>query len=608
MRDTIKPKQMESLEGFLRRLAEAELWADVSEYLGGIGARYGRRLIENAAEIEKQLDLPAGLLNGILPSSHPPEPRLNWRFERHHSAPVCPDCITAGRPHHQAWRHVFVTCCVEHELTLIDACPMCLERLQPGSGGYDSCACGCPLDHLDRKPAQDWELAISALISGLMHPARANLPPSLGFRTPSDIGSFLHFLIGSQSTPVTGKTGKIPFPKSVKESRDYLKPAQALLCTWPEGFTNDVTDRLHRGDTSLSSAPARFGKWYQSLMQFPDAAYLDFRKVLEEVVTNQFDGTYVGGAAQHEANREWVSAAEAARTIGIRPDRVVDAVAQGVLDGQLYCRGFGHRQTAIRRSSMEEIARNRERFYDKSKACDFLGVARKQFELLMSAGFLAVSIPKNRPPFVDGQIDSHTLKRLVDRIADSAVQTSNETVAFRELNLRFTTDLSGMAEVLRQIGCGALNPTIASTSGKLADFCFDREAVKKILIDTRRGPGLTTQEVAKLTGWKEQCVAHWCNVGLLEHETFNHSRGIGRSIRQDALLGFQSAYITTSTLAKRSGTSPRKLLQMLAEHGISTVGAFQEGAAWRGHLVPVGALGKLVISQTVDTASEAGSA
>ena len=44
---------MESLEGFLRRLAEAELWADVSEYLGGIGARYGRSLIENAAEIEK---------------------------------------------------------------------------------------------------------------------------------------------------------------------------------------------------------------------------------------------------------------------------------------------------------------------------------------------------------------------------------------------------------------------------------------------------------------------------------------------------------------------------------------------------------------------------
>lgn len=244
-------------------------------------------------------------------------------------------------------------------------------------------------------------------------------------------------------------------------------------------------------------------------MQLSDAAYLDFRKVLEEVVIDQFDGTYVGGAAQHEADREWVSVTEAARTIGIRSDRIVDAVAQGVLDGRLYCRGFGHQQTAIRRSSMEEIMRNRERFCDKSKASGSLGIGRKQFELLMSAGFLAGSIPTNRPSFVDGHIDSHALNRLIGGIADRPVQRPNETVAFHELNLRFTTDLSGIAEVLRQIGCRDLQPTIDSTSGKLADFCFDREAVQEPLIDTRRGPGLTRRSVAKLTGWKEQCVAHY---------------------------------------------------------------------------------------------------
>tara|TARA_R110002020_G_C16320147_1_gene774727 strand:- start:11991 stop:13805 length:1815 start_codon:yes stop_codon:yes gene_type:complete len=591
----IKPAPMESLDGFLRRLAEAELWSDVSDLLGGIGARYGRGLIEGAADIEAQLDLERGTLRDIIPSADPPEPRLNWRFERHHSAPVCPECISAGRPHHQAWRHVFVTCCVEHELTLVDSCPMCLEHFQPGRGGYDSCSCGCPLDRLDRRSATDRELAIAALVGGLMHPARAHLPPSLSFRTPSDIGGFLHFLISSQANTVTGKHGKLPFPRTIKESRHYLEPAQALLCAWPEAFAENVKARLDLGDITSSSAPARLGKWYQRLKQFSDTSYLDFHNVLQEVVLRHFDGTYVGGATKRGVERDWISAAEAARIIGIRPDRIVDAVAKGVLDGQQYHRGFDHRQTMIKRSEMQDILHNRSQFYDKSTTRDFLGVSRKQLEILIGAGFLGDCTPSKQPHFVEGNFDADVLALMVEVIAGNAAGTSKTVVAFRELNMRFTTDLEGMTEVLRLIRSGLLRPLLGSTSGKLADFHFDRDAVQQVLQDIRRGPGLTAQEVSKLTGWKEQCIAHWCDLGLLEHEKFDHGRGVGRVIRQDALVKFQSAYITTSALAKESSTSPRKLLQALAKRGISTVGALKEGNAWRGHLVSTGALGKLVI-------------
>jgi hypothetical protein len=455
---------------------------------------------------------------------------------------------------------------------------------------------------LKRRPATEWELAISALIGGVMHPARASLPPSLGFRTPADIGSFLHFLISSKSTPTTGKTGKMPFPKSVAESREYLMPARTLLCAWPDGFTDEVADRLHRGEPSSSSAPGRLGKWYQNLMQFSDAAYLDFRKVLEKVVVSQFDGVYVGGTSSHHADREWISAAEAARIIGIRPERIVKAVADGALEGNQYCRGFGHRQTAIKRSSVKVILLDREQFWDKSKAREMLGVSRKQFETLVRGGFLSGSLPAQRPLFADGTVDSHTLKQLVGAIAGNAVEGGNETIEFRDLNLRFTTDLAGLTEVLRKIACGELRPGKGSTSSRLADFLFDREAIQKVLRDTRRGPGLTTQEVAKLTGWKEQCIANWCKLGLLEHEKFNHGPGKGRTIHHQALIKFQSTYIPTSTLAKRSGTSSRKLLQVLSKHQIRPVGAIQEGEAWRGHLVPIAALGKLVGSEIATAA------
>ena len=41
------PAPQESLDGFLRRLAEQEFWPDVSDFLAGLGLRYGRRMIED---------------------------------------------------------------------------------------------------------------------------------------------------------------------------------------------------------------------------------------------------------------------------------------------------------------------------------------------------------------------------------------------------------------------------------------------------------------------------------------------------------------------------------------------------------------------------------
>ncbi|MBI6630922.1 TniQ family protein [Pontibaca salina] len=599
----IHPEPNESLDGYLRRLAEAELWADVTDLLGGVGLQYGRRLIEDADEVERLLELPEGILNPLLPSAKASAARFNWRFERHHSAPVCPECISTGRPHHQAWRHAFVTSCVEHELVLIDSCPMCLEQLRPGAGGYGSCSCGCPLDRLVHKKAADWELAISAVIGGQMHPARATLPPSLAFRNPSDIGSFLHFLGGSQSPAITGKPGKLPFPKTVKEAQSFLADAQHLLCNWPMGFQHEVSARLAAGDQTASSAPARLGKWYHSLMQFTDKAYLDFRAVLEDVVAREFDGAYTGGAVGTETERDWVSAAEAARLIGISAERIVDAVSKDLIDGQIFSSGFGHRHTTVRRAVIDQVLTDRARFIDKTSAREQLGISRKQFDLLVRSKFVSEALPAERPPLVDGLFDRVALTQIVAGIARQSSPVVAKSIAFRELNLRFTTDLKGLNEVLRLIANGELRPDLDSTGGKLAEFRFDREEVERVLKEMRRGPGYTVQEVAALTGWKAQCISRWCLQGLLEHEEFDHAGAVGRVVRADALARFQETYVPVSVLARQAGTSPRHLIRMLTQQGIEPVGAFQDGKAWRGHLVALAPLASFAIAHASSDAS-----
>jgi len=579
----VQPDQSESLEGYLRRFAEAEMWPDVSDFLGSFGLRYGRPLIEDALEVEGLLELPKGTLGDILPSATPSIPTRNWRFERHHSVPICPDCISEGRPHHHSWRHSFVTACSEHSLRLADECPMCGENFMPGRGGYDTCHCGCPLDRLPRNKALEAEVALSALISGDMHPSRSMLPPALAFRTPEDIGEFVYFLASAEVETETGKQGKTPLPKNLAEATLFLEPVFSTFCDWPTKFECAVSARL--SNSGAPTAPMRLGKWYQRLNSFDGQAYTDFHATLGKVVQREFDGAYAGGAGAPSDMRNWVSAAEAAKILHIRADRLVNAVAKQRIPGKKYASGFGHRHTMIHRDTVAEIAQDRQRFIDKTTAREVLGISRKQYDLLAEAGLIARFIPETLPPLVDGQYDSVAIKRFVDDISSTAVEVDGATVSLKELNLRFTTDAAALKEVFCRISDGGLRPTMGSTDGCFAGLRFSSKEIDAIIADVRHGSGLTIQKVAQLTGWKDQCVAQWCKQGLIQHEEFPHAGKVGRSISHEALCIFQMEYVPVSTLAGQLGTSARHLMVKLSDIGIETIGAFQDGTAWRGHLL-----------------------
>jgi len=597
----ILPDEKESLLGFLRRMAETQAYADVGEFLAGFGWRYGRPMIEAIEEVEKCLGVPEGVLARICPRAASDEPLLSWRFQRNHCATVCPICVSENVPHQRAWQHSCVTACTRHEVQLVSECPLCQVAIDPNKGGYHTCGCGFPFENIPTEDADEFELAISALIAGEMHPARSKLPPSLAFTAPKEIGSFLMFLAGDAQNQKTGKPGKAPQPKSVGDAREFLAPLAALLCSWPTGFEAEVGRRLTAGDEK--TAPARLGKWYQGLMAFNDPAYASFHDALNNVVAVQFNGPYAGGAVSDQSKRSWISAAEAARLIGIRAERLVSAVSEGLVDGRVDYSGFGHRHTMIPKHIAEEIKVEREGVFDKTQTREFLGVSKNQYRLLDEAGVLAVTVSERRRPLVDGEHSQQELEKLVQRIADTAIPFDGETVTLRKLNLRFTTDKAGLLEVYQMMAAGELIPALDSVSGKLADFTFPKEQVQHILNRHRCGGGWTAQEVARITGWKEQCIAHWCDAGLIKHELGAHSRGLSRIIYPEALAAFQATHVQVSSLAKHLDTTSRSLMRKFDEKGIETVGAFQDGKATRGLLVSLSDLARGIDNLLVPSVS-----
>lgn len=265
-----------------------------------------------------------------------------------------------------------------------------------------------------------------------------------------------------------------------------------------------------------------------------------------------------------------------------------------------------HRHTTVHRTTVEAVCTDRTRFVDKAAFRDFLGVSRNQYEILVEAGVLASVVVTNLPPLVDANHDLEAARALLDRIARGAVEIGGDSISLKDINLRFTTDRSGVVAVLRAVHDGDLPPARDSTSGKLATFAFDRAAIEDILRRTLRGPGLTIQEVGRMTGWKDQCIAHWCDLGLLDHETYAHGSGKGRIIRPESLARFQIRFAPLASVAKEVGTSSRKLMSVLSDHGVETVGAMQEGAAWRGHLVPLAGLARISLATARRCSSERG--
>lgn len=579
----ISPLPDESLLGYIRRLGEKRAYPSTASFLSGLGFRYGRRLIEHLDEFETAVGLAKGTLAPIAPRAGAVEPALDWRFERTRCAPVCPRCVSEGLPHQKGWRHALVTACVKHGIRLADKCPRCSTRLAPNDGGLISCSCGLRYGLIECSPAEPGELVLASLITGETGRERSLLPYSLQEEAPPDIARFIFFLASQNQPSRTAKHGKLQIPTTVDESRAILTDTAAILTDWPHRFDDHVRKRLLRGSSEAASAPARLGAWYQGLMRFKSKSYAPFRERVSHVVALHFDGPYAGHLSKDINHASWVSVAEAARLLQVSSDRIRAGINAGVLTARVFASGFGHRHSLVMRDDIEAIATARRRFIDRRAAAKLLGVTRAQMRVLEDADLIHELRKEDRPAFVDGGFDADSIAKLHESIASRASARTGEVLEFREINLRRTTDRSSLIRVIQAIRDGAIIPVAPGRDLGLTRFA--KADITNALRQTTRGQGWTTREVACITGWKEQCIAHWCRIGLLCARHYSHARTTAFIVSPSDLSAFQAAYIPLAILAKQTGSSSRALLARFARTGVAVHGAFHDGQAIRGHLL-----------------------
>lgn len=573
----------ESLLGLLKRTALQQSFRRFEDFQSALGFVYGRAALEDLEGLSDLCGIEPSVLDTMIPRAVSNDPALAWSYQRMHRDPVCPQCLAEGLPRRKEWRHALVTTCALHGTELVDTCGSCGSALTLAWGGHKSCLCGATLSQNSCVPAEPLGVQLARYVGGMT----VNLA-GLEFDAKADPDAVraIWFLASGMQEPRSGKAGKAEIPKTVEEAKRFIEPISDVLLAWPAAFDAHVKARWERGDSAGLTAAQRLGPWYRALVRLRGALGKRLIDRCHTVAGQQLGDPYKTHGAGEDG--EWMSAAEAGRVLGIRAERVVEAVRANAVEGRFARSGSGHQHTVISWNAVEQLKSLRSRYLNKSSARDLMGVSRKQFDLLEEAGFVCQDAGVSEHPCVDGRYDGDALTEQLFR-ARAGVKEPAEpdatVIKFKELNLRRTTDRAALLALFRKIATGEIKPVRWPVGAPLADAEFNDIEISDHLKTAGAARLWTANEVARITGWKPEVVTHWCENGLLRADRGRRGSLPTWQINEQDLSDFQTRYSVLADIARDAGTSSRHLLKRLSEAGIPTHGAKAVGSTSRGHLV-----------------------
>lgn len=577
------PQEDESLLGYIKRRSEAEGFPDAGGFMTMLGRTYGRATFEDPSQLAKDLEIRFPVLEAMLPASQPTDPALTWSFHRMHRDPVCPTCIAARQPRRKEWRHALVTACAIHECRLIDICPSCLTPLTLTGDRYSECLCGAGYGGVQVKLATPLEIQVARLLAGRSaRLAGVDLNRDEALNTVR----LIWFLCTNMVPARTGKEGKATYPKSISEAHAFLSRVEPLLQEWPQAFDSHVAQRWDAPGADGQTAAARLGPWYRGLLSQKGRLAKELRSRCLGVVATVCGDAYKTKRRHDDA--DWLSAAQAGEMLGIRSERIVEAVRSGTIEGKQGRSGTGHTHTIVKACDIESIHTLRMKAATKNQVREALGVSRKQFDLMEEVRFFDERCLMPRHTCVDGSYNLDQILQLNKRICeggDGDRAATGRTISFREINLRRTTDRKALLQIYGLIAKQKISPVSSEEGGRLGDVQFDADVIDRHLQQQGGARSWTAADVAKFTGWKPECITGWCEQGLMLATKGKRGALDVWQISEKALAAFQREFLVVSDLAKEGGTSSRRILASLELHGITLIGSQPSGASSRGHLI-----------------------
>lgn len=437
---TPSPAEIESLDGYLLRLAEANGYPGPS-YVGAMmtgrweswrcRAMDATPLIEIAGLTPTQVSQ----LTAVPESGKPGYKRFRGvdlppnEVSIGHPK-ICPACLAEHGRCDAFWDLTQAAACPIHHVRLIGTCPRCLKNLSWNRKRVLECKCGADLTRIEAPEAPDSLVALMGVMRHFVHHGPKGAPFPAGMQHLQHLGlARLCKLFWMLSREVRRMSGVRPLPKARHSYEVELEVVAQALRDWPHGFRQFLSDVYERRLAGTKASPRfrwMFGWLFNGLIAPElatgrgDASVYDF--LVEEVCRfgSEFwlhtDVCSPVDRTRFPIHARWGSRLEAATLLGIRLVTLNKLVKEGAIPTRKVS-GSHHRSLAIDLDVVRNLAKpNNRSTVDKRRAAKQIGLSISTLREIRRNNLCGLS---PRLTFPD-RLDKHEIESLITRFAELA--------------------------------------------------------------------------------------------------------------------------------------------------------------------------------------------
>lgn len=573
------PKIDESLPGFLNRFARENGLTSRKQMMGELDLPLSLYLSPTEVEsLAQQIGIDSNILQDLNWSDKPTTAVRRRSMLRAKVEAICPPCLKESPHSRQLWSHRMATCCNLHGNRLIDTCSTCGQPISRDRWHPSYCECGADLRKLNTTKATNGEKIFSSLLLG--HTPSEPVPLDLSAGAPTDIDLFtlaaLKHVINPNDTG--SKTGLTALPSGINETANYLMPIFDILGGKANIAQRKIEALVHHTQGETSSGPAkRFGQWYKVLFDsFKHKAYTPWREYAANAISKEADVLINSKTRRIQslaiADKGWMSAAQAAKILGISEQRLHGAIDQGGIEANEKSDNPSYRHRLISKSEVSRLQEIRDAHITDTQAREMLRAPKSVYELLKKSDWIEYSDPQSLPDITSGFVKKQSITSIIERLTSSKPKKpGKEHIALCTLNSRNTKHDIDLLAVYRRIASGELPVAGHDGSAGIAGVYLLKESIEAQTDGSSdTSCALTLEQVSLYTGSHYDAVKGWVLDGLLKATAPTTAKATAWQVQIPDLINFLMTYAPLAQLAAKGSTTSRSIASKLNKAGIKT--------------------------------------
>lgn len=506
---------------------------------------------------------------------------------RPHDPKYCPHCLTESGHMRFWWSLAVVPACPKHRVLLLDHCPSCGKPMEWKRPETLCCPC-CGSDYRKAKApkASDRLVTLSSFfLQALGAPSGTDFSklPEVFTGLSADLAAELVYLLGGYATGLAkGKAHRLMAKATTQQVIDVFAGAGAILLDWPNGFRGLLRQVGSRQGISATNSglEREFGPFYKALhaLRHKDCQFL--HQEFSAYIQQEWSGGFLTSkntrlATATPGSRRFVTRAEAARLLKIRPENLIRLLDRGQLQGVR--RQMGKRQMVLivheglscAQSHVAELVTGKQ-------IGNLLGLSKGPVRAILYRNLLRPA----RGPGIDGYCQPMYRRSDVEMLLGAVLgdappgREADDIISMESAIRKVTAVGLTIADIVQEVLCGRV---------QVAAQDIDQPGLKRALFiaadveamiqrnHVASGHRHTLPETAHRLGLKQQVLYHLVNVGLVASTQEQRGSRTIRMVEADERHRFSQTYISAAEIAMHLRTSPRSAVEEMRQQGITPI-------------------------------------